>query len=418
MEPSPTGSRAGRGAPRLWYDLSGLAVHSGNVTGITRAVSGVARALLSGATETPTHFCVWREKRGYFEVSPEAAAEVFASLGRGRREWPKLRRIAHRARKAIAGKPELVAPFEPGDVLLNLGFANLIGQQRAWIASELARRGAHYVGFVYDVLVLRRPEWWTPELQRIAGTFFELTARNASMILCCSDATRRDVLWFCERIGVAPPPIETVRLAGDLPVAAAGAAPATPPRARPYVLFVSTLDVRKNHRLLFQVWKRLIAAHGAERVPDLVFVGRKGDLVDDFLAELANARHLDGRIAVLHRVTDAELVRLYEDCLFTVYPSLFEGWGIPVTESLHFGKYCVASSAGSLPEVAGDLIDYHDPFDLRGAYALIERAIFDPAFREQREKDIRARAERYTWADCVRSLERALEPLLRRGAPS
>jgi glycosyltransferase involved in cell wall biosynthesis len=407
-------------APRLWYDLSGLAVHSGNVTGITRAVSGVARALLSGAIATPTHFCVWRERRGYFEVSHEAAAEVFASLGRRpRRDWPTLRKLAFRARKAIAGKPTLVAPFARGDVLLNLGFANHIGQQRAWIASELAPRGIHYVGFIYDVLVLRRPEWWTPELQHITETFFEAIARNASMILCCSDATRRDVLWFCERIGVAPPPpIETVRLAGDLPAAAPGDRPAAPPRARPYVLFVSTLDVRKNHRLLFQVWKRLIAAHGAERIPDLLLVGRKGDLVDDFLAELANARHLGGRIAVEHRVTDAELVRLYEDCLFTVYPSLFEGWGIPVTESLHFGKYCVASSAGSLPEVAGDLVDYHDPFDVAGAYALIERAIFDPAFREQREKDIRARAARYTWADCVRSLERSLEPLLRRDVAS
>jgi glycosyltransferase involved in cell wall biosynthesis len=417
MKRSQIDSRSERGAPRIWYDLSGLANHSGNVTGITRAVSGVARALMAGATATPTHFCVWRERRGYFEVSPEAAAAVFDSLGRRRRDWRTLRRIGFRARKAVLGKPELVAPFRPGDVLLNLGFANLIGRQRAWIASELAQRGVPYVGFVYDVLPLRRPEWWTPEVQEIAGRFFEHTARNASLILACSDATRRDVLWFCERIGVAPPPIETVRLAGDFP-AAAGGVPAAPPRPRPYVLFVSTLEVRKNHRLLFQVWKRLIAEHGADRVPDLVFVGRKGVLVDDFLAELANARHLDGRIALEHRVTDAELVRLYAGCLFTVYPSLFEGWGLPVTESLHFGKYCVASSAGSLPEVAGDLVGYHDPLDLGAAYALIERAIFDPAFREQREKDILARAMRYGWTDCVRSLEQALAPLLGRGASS
>src|SRR5262249_24088203 len=56
---------------------------------------------------------------------------------------------------------------------------------------------------------------------------------------------------------------------------------AVDPAARPFVLFVSTLEVRKNHRLLFQVWRRLLAAHGAERVPDLVFVGKRGWLVDD-----------------------------------------------------------------------------------------------------------------------------------------
>jgi hypothetical protein len=82
-----------------------------------------------------------------------------------------------------------------------------------------------------------------------------------------------------------------------------------------------------------------------------------------------------------------------------------------VAESLARGKYCVASGTSSLPEIGGDLVDYHDPFDVPGALALIERAIYEPGWREAREHAIRAGFRTQSWRQCREEIEAALEPL-------
>jgi glycosyltransferase involved in cell wall biosynthesis len=206
----------------------------------------------------------------------------------------------------------------------------------------------------------------------------------------------------------------TVRLGDELPHRLRTARSAAVPRGAeraPYALYVSTLEVRKNHRLLFQVWRRLLAAHGRERIPDLVFVGKRGWLADDFVTELEQSRFLDGKIEWRERVEDDELARLYAGCLFSVYPSFYEGWGLPVAESLAFGKTGVVSSASSLPEVGCDFVDYHDPHDVAGATAAIERAIFDPAHREGRERAIRERFRARTWQETAAEVLARIEPL-------
>ena len=407
------------GPPCLWYDLTGLAEHPGHVTGIQRAISGVARALLEKPPAgMPARFCVFRKKRGFFEVEREGVERLLVELGRsrferGRTSWQWLVR---RVRKHVVGEDPLVAPFGPADVLLNLGYANYRPKHRPTVARILAETGVHYVGFIYDVLVLRHPEWWALEVQALTRDWFLFTGRHAAMVLCCSVATRRDAEWFFEEEKIAAPQLATVRLAGDFAAMRETAGGVAPVRPRPYVLYVSTLDVRKNHRLLFQVWKRLIATHGADAVPDLVCVGRRGALTRDFLRELDNAGHLGGRVCVDHDVDDVELAQLYAGCLFTVFPSMAEGWGLPVTESLAHGKYCVASNASSLLEVGGDLVDYHDPFDLDAAVRLIERAAFDPGFRARKEAAIRERFQHDGWSECVEAITRAVAPLTAPGA--
>jgi glycosyltransferase involved in cell wall biosynthesis len=146
------------------------------------------------------------------------------------------------------------------------------------------------------------------------------------------------------------------------------------------VLFVSTIEPRKNHRLLVQIWRRLIERHGADAVPALVFAGQIGWLVDDLLSELAASHYLDGKIVLAGALADEELRQAYRSCLFTVFPSLCEGWGLPIEESLVQGKFCVASNRTAIPEAGGDLIDYFDPSNDDDALAKIERLLLDPAY--------------------------------------
>jgi glycosyltransferase involved in cell wall biosynthesis len=107
-------------------------------------------------------------------------------------------------------------------------------------------------------------------------------------------------------------------------------------------------------------------------------------------------------------LSDAELQQAYRCCLFTVFPSLCEGWGLPIAESLAHGKLCVASNRTSIPEVGGNLVDYFDPSNEEDALAKIERPLIDPGYLAAREAQVRTEFRRRTWAECAHALIRAL----------
>ena len=92
------------------------------------------------------------------------------------------------------------------------------------------------------------------------------------------------------------------------------------------MLFVATIEGRKNHLLVFNVWLSLIRRHGAEAVPDLVCVGKRGWKADEAFALLAGSRALRERVFLLHDIPDTELDALYRHCLCTVFNSHYEGW--------------------------------------------------------------------------------------------
>ena len=130
----------------------------------------------------------------------------------------------------------------------------------------------------------------------------------------------------------------------------------------PFVLCVGTLEIRKN---LCGLSRRSGAACVADPAPRasarLVLAGRPGWLNEDFERLMAATGNLGGWVRVLHGPTDAELDHLYRNCLFTVCVSLKEGWGLPIGESLAYGKTGVVSGVSSMPEVGGDLVEYCDP---------------------------------------------------------
>ena len=115
--------------------------------------------------------------------------------------------------------------------------------------------------------------------------------------------------------------------------------------------------MRKNHGLLYQAWRRLILQFGA-KIPPLVLAGRMGWATRDVLQQIHDDPVVRDRIIVLFDVSDEELSWLYRNCQFTLSVLHYEGWGLPVAESLVYGKYCICTNATSVPEVAGDLVDY------------------------------------------------------------
>jgi glycosyltransferase involved in cell wall biosynthesis len=140
--------------------------------------------------------------------------------------------------------------------------------------------------------------------------------------------------------------------------------------SKDYVLCVGTIEVRKNPAYLFNIWKLMVRS-GRANVPTLVFAGRKGWMVQDFMDQLKACNYLEGRIVLVHDATDAELDLLYRKCMFTMFPSFAEGWGLPLGESLARGKISICSNVGGIPEVGGKLLDYIDPYNVHSGLELM-----------------------------------------------
>jgi hypothetical protein len=145
----------------------------------------------------------------------------------------------------------------------------------------------------------------------------------------------------------------------------------------PYVLSVSTIEVRKNHMYMVKIWERLIKDK-VENIPNLVFVGKMGWDIQPFLNYLETTDQLEGRLRVLHGITDAELGELYRHSMFTMFPSFVEGFGLPVGESLGYGKPVISSNRSSMPEVGGKFARYIDPDEVSEGYALVRDLITHP----------------------------------------
>jgi glycosyltransferase involved in cell wall biosynthesis len=304
----------------------------------------------------------------------------------------------------LTGRTSFDRQLRRGDMIVSLGAGWGIPGYMKRMAEMKRRYGIKFSVFIHDVLPMEFPSFFEPHHAAHFGNWLQEAIPISDIVLTNSKYSRARLIELTAKSGWRLPPIKVLEpgsgFVDRLP--ARGRAMASLPER--YVLFVSTIEIRKNHRLLVRVWERLVARYGADRVPALVFVGMLGWSFEELLADLAASDFLKGKIVMLQSLSDAELQEAYRGCLFTVFPSFGEGWGLPIAESLAHGKFCIASNCTSIPEVGGNLVDYFDPADEEDAVAKIERPLIDPAYLALREAQVRAQYSRRTWNDCVHAL--------------
>ena len=324
------------------------------------------------------------------------------------------RRVRPASLESELAKPECSDAFDrdaaPGDILLVLGspwshpdYAKLIQAQR--------RRGLRFALLVYDLIPLRRPEWCDRGLVRVFRAWFDAVFPLCDQVFAISRATAADVEAHTVECGITlPGPVLPIPIGTSFGLTDAQAQrTARLPMPGSYALIVSTIEARKNHMLLFRVWRQLLEELPRDAVPTLVFAGRIGWLVDDLLRQIANTNNLDGKLVLIENPTDAELVALYEGCQFTLFPSFFEGWGLPVTESLALGKPCLTSDRTSLPESGGKLARRFDPDNLHDAYRAIREVVEDPAGLARWEAQVRREFKPVSWSVTAEALLAGLD---------
>ena len=298
-------------------------------------------------------------------------------------------------------------PFAAGDVLLSLGASWPI-DGHAEAAAAARQRGIRVLRMVYDLIPTIKPQWVDEPTVRQVTAWVRNVLTESDHVLTISEFSRSEIAGYCEESHFDLPPLTVVRLGDEL----GSSRDSTPPRPRfiPQRLFfvcVSTLDVRKNHRLLYDAWQ-VLAARAPEHCPDLVCLGVPHVYVADLMHEIRHDRAVNGRIHILHGIEDAELAWYYRHCAATIYPSRYEGWGLPVAESLGHGRLCLASNATSIPEISPDLPAFFHPLAPLELVALVERTLRDPEWVQAREAEIRARFVPTSWAHTARQVRTAI----------
>ncbi|HQR45922.1 MAG TPA: glycosyltransferase family 1 protein [Thermoanaerobaculia bacterium] len=261
------------------------------------------------------------------------------------------------------------------------------------------------VALVHDLTPLLHPEWHPWKNRLGFSPFFGATVRRAARIATVSAATREDLLRLypdaAERTAVVP---------NGLTPAPGPPGGAAPNGGRPYVLFLGTLEPRKN-------LPRLVAAMEAiwDRTPDfpdLLLAGGAGWGLPGFAEGLGRSRHA-ARIRPLGWQPDGECARLLRGARLLAYPSLYEGFGLPPLEAMALGIPVVGSASSSLPEVIGDAGLLPDPESVEGIAAALRRAHEDAAWREAARARGLERAKAFTWEASAARLRSLCEEAIR-----
>lgn len=256
---------------------------------------------------------------------------------------------------------------------------------------------------VYDMLPIVTPQYSghsSDHLLEYGKAIYPI----CDLIICISEHTKVDLVDWLKSSQLQVPKLEVIRLGDDFnykkPVR-----PKTLSEVENFLLCVGTIEARKNHALIYYAYK--LAAQRKIELPPVVIVGQKGWRAVEIYELMTTDPDVKEKFIFIHNATDGELAYLYQKCLFTIYPSFYEGWGLPVAESILRGAPCISSNTSSLTEIAGDLIDYFSPASTDECLDSIV-TMLDDDYRAQAKKRLH-NYKPYSWDSSFKVLRSYIE---------
>ncbi|BBC71552.1 glycosyl transferase [Altererythrobacter sp. B11] len=380
-------------------------------SGVDRVEMAYARGLHArygdGLAFASVHPC------GIYGRLPRRA--VLAYLDELERRWSS-EQAAPRQRSLVSVLPQLAAllPTAPG-----VGSGSVYVQasphhltNTAKVRKIMARERARFLCLVHDLIPIEFSEYARPAgaalHRRRMETVGAVTAETGGAAIVNSAATGRAL-----RPWLQPNTAIHVALLGTepLPPPAPGAASPTDD-GRPYFLCLGTIEPRKNHLLLLNLWRHLADTLEPARIPRLLIIGRRGWENEQIVDMLERCPGLVGHVEELGGCSDARLSALLHGARALLMPSFAEGYGMPVAEALSVGTPVICSDLPALREVGGDVPDYLDPLDGPAwKAAILEYAADGPAHAAQL-----ARLPQWhnpSWAEHIAIVTDAIEALRR-----
>ena len=249
----------------------------------------------------------------------------------------------------------LSSRFSAPRFLFNTGHSGL---DKIQYTHRLQRSGLEPLFFVHDLIPLTHPEYCRPgEAERHRARMNTMLGMGHGVI-ANSAATLEELTAYAKAHGLPMPPATVALLApARLPEPAVDA-----PLSKPYFVMLGTIEPRKNHWLLLQLWRQIIEQVG-EHAPRLVIIGQRGWECENVVDLLERCETLKGFVFEYPVCSDAELSSWLYHAQALLFPSFTEGYGMPLVEALSLGVPVIASDLPVFREIAGEIPEYVDPLD-------------------------------------------------------
>lgn len=419
---------------KLYIDITETYAWTGKVTGIIRVMDEISTRFFHDNRLNP-RFMVWDEEAAmFYQVdfkdvlnkraadqvvdSPEQDNEVadysnpatsqaikipFSRTARRLLQYPK-NRIANRevSRQAVHFEADSLLFMPHGGVWGSSKYATRIFELKA--AKNLS-----LVPILYDLCPVVSPQFCSEGVRKIFNKHMRKVLVKSDLVLAISENTAQDAQAWIKSIGVGEMPRVQVFRLGDEVGSGEARKPSAVNLPKQFVLCVGTVEARKNHTCLYYAYK--LAQQRAIKLPPVVIVGRKGWLADDIYEIITTDPEIKEKFIFIHDMADSELAWLYKNTKASVYPSFYEGWGLPVAESLLHGVPCIASGTSSIPEIAGDLVEYFSPYSPEELMTKLQTLSSDPKLQAEKRKRIRASYQATTWDESYQTIYSALEEI-------
>jgi glycosyltransferase involved in cell wall biosynthesis len=438
---------------RTVVDITQLAHWQGNITGIPRVMHELAVRFRQDDPEAI--FVVWvKEIREFCEINLEETlshrGHGIAYLYEGQPSPPLIRGdLSISSTPQLARKKLTLKRIAKGSIVrtakVNKRLAARVEQKaRTW---EVRRYKRVALG-TGDTLFIPWGEWWSRDfITRLeqgrtdgvrlvqilhdmspivvpqysnsgnATETFPVYCRRilpiTNLVLSVSKNTKKDAVKWLTDNEFHVPPIEVIRLGDDITISRPrkpGDEPFTKGELTDnFILFVGTIELKKNHQLMYYVYK-LARSQGIE-LPKLVIAGRRGWMTEATFELMTKDPEVSDQFIFLLDRDDEELSWLYNNCLFTVLPSFYEGWGIPIAESVARGVPCLCSNTSSMTEIAEGYVEHFSPYSsdecLRGMRRWLEKPATLEAARERTRQ-----YKQFTWDQSFAQVKKHMEELL------
>ncbi|OXX36958.1 hypothetical protein B9J90_07125 [Vibrio sp. V09_P4A23P171] len=357
---------------KFFYDTTEILVWEGEHTGIQRVVHGYAQGFKELRADT-TFFYI-HDGIGY-----------------------------------LCGSDE-VLDLKEGDIVFTAS-ANWDRMENLCFFENAKQSGAYCVNLYYDLTPIVIPHSFKPGFCDRFVSWFGQATKSFDYHLTISEHSKKDLVLHSAELNENN--VQVVRLADQIHSVDILDTPEeelflSSYGLSEYLLSVGTIEFRKNHITLINAYRQLVK-QGLENLPKLVIAGRFGWMDLDLKYQADNDPVLKGKIIFIDSAKDSQLDCLYRNCLFTLYASIYEGWGLPIAESLNYGKPCIISDNTSLPEIAPGLTHMARTLDPYDWAEKISSLYYDKDFYNASVANINEQFESTSWLNASQQILNFLE---------
>jgi len=304
-----------------------------------------------------------------------------------------------------------------GDVFFDIDSVWNNRMRRSFLLPILKRQGVSIAVHIYDIIPILYPQYCDEQTTLRFMDYLGAHLLHADLIIANTESTLSDIRRLSEQIGTHPVHSICVPLGANFVTVNKKSldTKTIDPRVfalegYQYLLMVGTIEPRKNHEFLLDVYEEKLRSAGFK----LVIAGRPGWNIDLIMRRINNLQKKDDHFLYLDHANDATIDYLYKHAYFTVFPTQYEGFGLPIIESFLHKTPVLASDIPVLREVGGDLCEYFSLADKTDMLRLLQKYKSDPdayiVLRSQLEHYVP-----FSWDQSEEQMWNALQPLLRAG---